>query len=64
MTPDIRIIPATEAHAEAVWQIFSEVIAAGDAYVFEADTTREAFLAYWFAAHAHVALEGDQVLGS
>ena len=64
MTPALHIIPATEAHAEALWQIFHEVIAAGDAYVFEADTTREAFLAYWFAAHAYVALEGDQVLGS
>jgi L-amino acid N-acyltransferase YncA len=64
VTPDLHIIPATDAHAEAVWQIFREVIAAGDAYVFEADTTREAFLAYWFAAHAYVAIEGDQVLGS
>ena len=45
MTPAIRIIPATEAHTEALWQIFREVIAAGDAYVFEADTTRETFLA-------------------
>lgn len=62
--PAIRIIPATEAHTEAVWQIFREVIAAGDAYVFEADTTREAFLAYWFAARTYVAIEGDQVLGS
>jgi L-amino acid N-acyltransferase YncA len=64
VTPAIRIIPATEARAEAVWQIFREVIAAGDAYVFEADITRETFLAYWFAAHAYVAIEGDQILGS
>ncbi|RYD66744.1 MAG: GNAT family N-acetyltransferase, partial [Verrucomicrobiaceae bacterium] len=64
MTPAIRIIPATEEHTEAVWQIFREVIAAGDAYVFEAGTTHEAFLSYWFAAHAHVAIEGNQVLGS
>ncbi|MCW1922972.1 GNAT family N-acetyltransferase [Luteolibacter arcticus] len=64
MTPAIRILPATEEHAEAVWQIFREVIAAGDAYVFEANTTRAAFVAYWFAAHAHVAVEDGQVLGS
>ena len=62
--PMIPIIPATEEHAEAVWQIFREVIAAGDAYVFEANTTRETFLAYWFAAHAYVAIEDGQVLGS
>ena len=30
MTPEIEIIPATEEHAEAMWQIFCEVIAAGD----------------------------------
>ena len=60
----IHIIPATDAHADAIWHIFREVIAAGDAYVFEADTTREAFLAYWFAAHAYVAIENDEVLGS
>jgi L-amino acid N-acyltransferase YncA len=60
----IHIIPASGAHAEALWEIFREVIASGDAYVFEADTSRETFLAYWFAAHAYVALEGDQVLGS
>ena len=64
MTPDIRIIPATDEHTEAVWQIFREVIVAGDAYVFEADTTREAFITYWIAAHAYVAIEGKQVLGS
>ncbi|MCW1887372.1 GNAT family N-acetyltransferase [Luteolibacter flavescens] len=64
MTPAINIIPATEAHAGAVWRIFREVIAAGDAYVFEADTTYEAFLAYWFAARAYVAMEGAEVLGS
>lgn len=64
MTAGIRIIPATDAHAMAVWRIFREVIAAGDAYVFEADTTYEAFVGYWFAASAHVAMEGDEVLGS
>jgi L-amino acid N-acyltransferase YncA len=64
VTPAIRIIPATAEHTEAAWQIFREVIAAGDAYVFEADATREAILDYWFAAHAYVAIEGEQVLGS
>lgn len=62
----LRIIPATEAHAEAIWRIFQEVIASGDAYTFEADTSYEAFLAYWFAAgtHPYVAIENDEVLGS
>lgn len=62
----IRIIPADTSHQEALWQIFREVIAGGDAYVFEADTSRDAFLAYWFgpSVHPYVALDGDRVLGS
>lgn len=66
MKKGIHIIPATGFHAEAVWQIFREVIAAGDAYVFEANTPREVFLAYWFAegTYPYVAVEDGQVLGS
>jgi L-amino acid N-acyltransferase YncA len=66
METGIQIIPATGLHAEAIWQVFREVIAAGDAYVFEANTSRDAFLAYWFAegTHPYVATRDDQVLGS
>jgi L-amino acid N-acyltransferase YncA len=62
----LQILPALSDHIEAVWGIFQEVIAAGDAYVFEAGTTREEFEAYWFApwCHAHVAVDGDEVVGS
>lgn len=64
--PDLQILPATAAHADAIWRIFQEVIAAGDAYVFEADTTREQFMAYWFAptSHPQVALLDGEVAGS
>lgn len=64
--PDLEILPATTEHAEAIWEIFQEVIAAGDAYVFEADTTREQFMAYWFApaAQPQVALLDGKVAGS
>jgi L-amino acid N-acyltransferase YncA len=66
MKAGIQIIPATGDHTGATWQIFQEVIADGDAYVFEADTTRETFLAYWFAkgTHPYVAIGDGQVLGS
>ncbi|QJE98106.1 GNAT family N-acetyltransferase [Luteolibacter luteus] len=66
MKAGIQIIPATPDHTDAIWQIFHEVIAAGDAYVFEADTSRDAFLAYWFArgTHPYVAIEDGKVLGS
>lgn len=66
MKADIQIIPAAQEHTEAIWRIFQEVIAGGDAYVFEADTSRDAFLAYWFAkgTHPYVTIEDGQVLGS
>lgn len=64
--PELEILPATPEHAEAIWAIFQEVIAAGDAYVFEADTTREQFMAYWFAptSHPQIALLDGAVAGS
>lgn len=66
MTVELQIIPAIAEHVEAAWRIFQEVIAAGDAYVFEAGTTREEFHAYWFAPHCHpqVALLDGEVAGS
>ena len=65
-TSDPQIIPATAEHAEAIWRIFQEVIATGDAYVFESGTTRDEFIAYWFApsCHPHIALLDDEVVGS
>jgi L-amino acid N-acyltransferase YncA len=66
MTQGIAIIPADESHIAAVWTIFQEVIAAGDAYVFELGTTLEQFIAYWFAPehHPHVVLLDGEVIGS
>lgn len=66
MNDGLQILPASSSHIEAVWRIFQEVIAAGDAYVFEAGTTREEFEAYWFApqCHVQVALLDGEVVGS
>jgi L-amino acid N-acyltransferase YncA/8-oxo-dGTP pyrophosphatase MutT (NUDIX family) len=36
----VRIRPALAADAGAIWRIFQPVVAAGDSYVFAADTTR------------------------
>jgi hypothetical protein len=41
MGEEIEIIAATDDHVESVGKIFQEVIAAGDAYVFEAGMTRD-----------------------
>jgi ribosomal protein S18 acetylase RimI-like enzyme len=56
----VKIRPATEADGDTIWNIFHEVVAAGDTYALDPNISREDALAYWFApgAHTYVA-EGD-----
>ncbi len=53
---------ATESDFEAIWQIFTAVIAAGDTYVFSPETDRADALSYWFGAGiaTYVAEDQDQ----
>jgi L-amino acid N-acyltransferase YncA len=62
----VDIIPATPDHAESIWAIFHEVVAAGDTYVFDPNISREEALSYWLSpsAHTFVAVEGDSVSGT
>jgi L-amino acid N-acyltransferase YncA len=62
----VTVRDATPADADAVWAIFRAVVAAGDAFPFPDDTTREDALAYWFAPRTHVRVaEADgRVVGS
>jgi L-amino acid N-acyltransferase YncA len=62
----MHIIPATNAHCEAIWEIFQQVIAAGDTYVFEQETSREDALQYWFSDHhrTFVLIEDGRVVGT
>ena len=41
---------ATEADRDAIWNIFHEIVAAGDTYAFDPGISREEALAYWFGA--------------
>lgn len=69
---EIRI--ASEADYDAIWEIFHEVIAAGETYPIDPDISRDSALAYWFqpGAHAYVAEQhagsgvnqGRRILGS
>jgi L-amino acid N-acyltransferase YncA len=43
-----KIRPATDVDFDAMWSIFHEIVAAGDTYVFAADTPRADARAYWF----------------
>jgi ribosomal protein S18 acetylase RimI-like enzyme len=50
----LNIRPATEADRDAIWEIFQEVIAAGDTYPLDPNISREQALAYWFKHNAYV----------
>lgn len=63
---EIKIRPATRSDRDSIWEIFSEVIAAGDTYALDPDMSRDEALAYWFqkSAHVYVAEVDQQVAGS
>ena len=52
----MKIRGATEADRDAIWEIFHEVIVAGETYPIDPDLGRDDALAYWFqpGAHAYV----------
>jgi GNAT superfamily N-acetyltransferase len=50
----LSIRPATDADRDAIWEIFQDVIVAGDTYPIEPGTPREEGLSYWFQRGAHV----------
>jgi L-amino acid N-acyltransferase YncA len=49
----LEIRPARHADRDAIWEIFHEVVAAGDTYPFDPEMSREDALAYWFQSGAH-----------
>ena len=57
----MKIRRATEADRDAIWKIFHQVVAAGDAYALDPRMSREDALAYWFAHGTHTYVsEGDR----
>jgi len=50
----VTIRRATDAERDAIWEVFHEVIAAGETYPLDPQTSREDALAYWFQRDAHV----------
>src|SRR5215472_12792857 len=44
----MKICLATEADCDAIWNIFREVVVAGDTYAMDPNVSREDALAYWF----------------
>lgn len=58
----MKIRLAAARDRDAIWEIFHEVVAAGDTYALDANISREDALAYWFAPGTHTFVaEGDAV---
>jgi L-amino acid N-acyltransferase YncA len=61
----LNIRPATESDRDAIWEIFHDVVAAGDTYPIDPGISRADAFAYWFqtGAHAFIAEQGGQIVG-
>jgi L-amino acid N-acyltransferase YncA len=64
-SPEVTIRRAADADFESIWEIFRDVIASEDTYVFSPDTPRESALAYWFGpgVTSYVAVAGERIVG-
>jgi len=62
----MKIRPATDSDQNAIWEIFREVIAAGETYPLEPDISREDALAYWLQrkSYVFVAEKDGEIVGS
>ena len=62
----MKIRPATDSDRDAIWEIFREVIAAGETYPIEPKIPREHALDYWFKhnGHVYVAESENKIVGS
>src|SRR4051794_15632044 len=53
--------PANQSDEDAIWNIFHEVIASGDTYVFDPQMSRTDALAYWFQSETHTYIAETEV---
>jgi L-amino acid N-acyltransferase YncA len=62
----MQIRPAMNADHDAIWNVFHEILVAGDTYAFDPQMPRQEALAYWFRAdtHTYVAEEDGGVVGT
>lgn len=62
----LNIRQATKADGDTIWNILHAVIATGDTYAFDPQTSREEAMAYWFRSdtHTYVAGEDRHVVGT
>lgn len=55
----MRVRPATAADNDAIWAIVEPILRAGETYALPRDWSRDALLAYWFAAGHEVFVADD-----
>jgi L-amino acid N-acyltransferase YncA len=62
----LNIRSANGADHDAIWAIFHDVVAPGDTYTFDPNTTREEALSYWFRpdTQTYVAEENGAIVGT
>jgi L-amino acid N-acyltransferase YncA len=62
----LNIRPATEADHDPIWRIFHDVVATGDTYAFDPQTTRDDALGYWFRAdtQTYVTESSGSIIGT
>jgi len=62
----MKMRPAIEADRDAIWQIFHDVVAAGDTYAFDVGISRQDALGYWFQANTrtYVAESRGRIVGT
>jgi L-amino acid N-acyltransferase YncA len=62
--PHIR--PATNEDRETIWEMFREIISAGDVFAFDAQMSREDALAFWCGPdkQTYVAEQNGRIMGS
>ena len=62
----VEIREATAADQDAIWDIFREVVAAGDTYAFDPGMSRHDALGYWLQAdtRTYVAKSRGRILGT
>jgi len=59
----MEIRPATDSDRDAIWNIFHEVVAAGDTYALDPNISREDALAYWFEPRTHTYVAKQSAIG-
>ena len=59
----MKFRPAIEADHDAIWDIFREVVAAGDTYALDPNISREDALTYWFAPNTQTYVAETPAIG-